>query len=85
MSERPTRLAMFRSAEKLASITARVGASRPTRFRVVRATACATRLHARVSVPSGDFGIGVVTKDSHRPLDEPSGLGLRLMRSQHTR
>ena len=65
---------MFRSAEKLASIAARVGVSRPTRFPVVRATACATRLHARVSgrcgVPSGDFGIGVVTKGSDRPLNE---------------
>ena len=41
---------MFRSAEKLASIAARVGVSRPTRFPVVRTTACAKRLHARVSV-----------------------------------
>ena len=51
---------------------------------VVRATACATRLHARVSVSSGDFGIGLVTKGSHRPLDEPSEVGLRLMRSAYT-
>jgi hypothetical protein len=32
MSARPTRLAVFRSAEKLASIAARVGASRRLAF-----------------------------------------------------
>ena len=72
MSARPTRLTMFRSAEKLASITARVGASRDqTRFRVVRATACATRLHARVSVPSGDFGIGCKRRSNNPSLKRP--------------
>jgi hypothetical protein len=66
---------MFRSTEKLASIAARIGVSRPTRFPVcgqppVRHGFTLAFL-CRYGVPSGDFGIGVVTKGSDRPLDEP--------------
>jgi len=66
---------MFRSAEKLAAIAARVGVrdrlvcrscgQSPVRHGFTLASLC------RCGVPSGDFGIGVVTKGSDRPLDEP--------------
>jgi hypothetical protein len=71
MSARPTRLANVPLGQKLASIAARVGAWRPSRFPVVRATACATRLQDRASVPSGNFGIDVVNKtaESRRKAD----------------
>jgi len=65
---------MFRSAEKFASIAAQVGVARPSRFRScgqapVRNGFTLASL-CRCGVPSGDFGIGVVTQGSDRPLDK---------------